>query len=522
MARECDRLSFPSIFRSGVPRSGVLALAGLTALLLGCTVGPDFTPPPAPDTKSYTEDGTPKLALADAKDTQQHFAMGRKISGDWWELFHSQKLNDVLQLALANNLNLVAAKATLAQAGQAARQAGGALYPQVDLAASASRQRVNLLPVGENVKGPITNLFSIGPTVSYALDIFGANKRTVEKQEALAMYQEWQLDGAYLTLTGNAVAQAIAIASARAQIKAVQSIIADDERNLKLVQSELAAGEATQIDVQSAASQLAADRTLLPPLRQQVSVARHALSVLAGRAPGDWSPPDFDIGEFALPQELPVSLPSELVRQRPDILGAEAQLHAASAAVGVAEAAKYPNITLSAGISQNSLSIGNLFNPTGTVFSLGGQLLAPIFHGGALEAQKQGAVEAFNAALATYQQTVLSSFGQVADVMEALAHDAELLEAERRALQSAESSLQLTRTTYSFGNVGVLQVLDAQRLYEQARLGYVRAQIQRYQDTVLLLTAMGGGWWDWKDRTGPASAEAPGSKQLTAGESQRH
>ena len=537
MARGCDRLSLDRTSGDrtsrdrtsgdrtsgpGLVRPRFLLMAGLAGLLLGCTVGPDFAPPPAPETKTYTEDGTPKLALADAKETEQHFAMGRKISGDWWELFHSQRLNDVLQQAIANNYTLASAKATLAQANQAVKQAGGILYPQVDLAAGASRQRIANPQFGIGTPGPITNLYTIGPTVSYNLDIFGGNKRNVEKQEALAVYQEWQLDGAYLTLTGNAVAQAIGIASAREQIKAVQSIIADDERNLKLVQSELAAGEATQIDVQSAASQLAADRTLLPPLRQQLSVARHALSLLTGRAPGDWTPPDFDITEFTLPGELPVVVPSELVHQRPDILGAEAQLHAASAGIGVATAAQYPNLSLTAGIQQEALSPTTLFHPAATIFNIGGQLVAPIFHGGALEAQKQGAIEAYNGALATYQQTVLTGFGQVADVMEALAHDAELLDAERRALVSAESSLQLTRTTYSYGNVGVLQVLDAQRLYEQARLGYIRAQIQRYQDTVLLFTAMGGGWWDWKERSAKASAEAVStSRTITAGESQR-
>jgi NodT family efflux transporter outer membrane factor (OMF) lipoprotein len=226
---------------------------------------------------------------------------------------------------------------------------------------------------------------------------------------------------------------------------------------------------------------------------------------LIGRAPGDWAPPDFDLAEFTLPEELPVSLPSDLVRQRPDILAAEAQLHAASAAVGVATAQLYPNLNLTASFTQDALKPSRLFNPASSVFDVGANLLAPIFHGGALQAQKQAAVDAFDGALANYKETVLTSFGQVADVLQALVHDAELLEAERRALESAEASLRLTRTTYSYGNIGILQVLDAQRLAEQARLGYVRAQAQRYLDTVQLLTAMGGGWWDWPDQTAQAA-----------------
>jgi NodT family efflux transporter outer membrane factor (OMF) lipoprotein len=485
------------------------AACGIAALLTGCMVGPDFFEPKAPDTKGYTEEGIPKTEIAGAQEKEQRFILGKKISGQWWQLFHSRRLDDVLQQAITGNQTLASAVATLAQAREGIAQASGALWPQVDLQAGYNREKVSNAPFGQPGRTAAFNLYSIGPTVSYAVDPFGGNRRRVEQQEATAEFQNYQLDAAYLTLTGNAVTQAINIASARAQIKMVESIIADDERNLQLVRSELAAGEATQIDVQSAASQLAADRTLLPPIRQQLSVAKHALAVLVGRLPGDWSPPNFDLDEFTLPDELPVSLPSELVRQRPDILSAEAQLHAASAAIGVATAQLYPNLNLTAAFTQESISTSTLFNPASSVFNVGAGLLAPIFHGGALTAQKRAAEDAYDGALASYRQTVLTSFGQVADVLDALAHDAELVEAQRRALESAEASLRLTRTTYAFGNVGVLQVLDAQRLAEQARLGYVRAQVQRHTDTVQLFTAMGGGWWDWQLPAGqmqPAAA----------------
>ena len=484
------------------------AAVSLVALLAGCAVGPDFKEPAAPDGKGYTEDGIPNTKVPDGKEQEQRFVLGKKITGDWWQLFHANRLNAVLEQAIAGNQNIIAARATLAQAREVVAQAKGPLYPQVDLSSGVSRQQVSEAALGLPGVTPPFNIYSIGPTVSYSLDPFGGNRRRVEQQEATAVYQAYQLDAAYLTLTGNAVTQALNIASARAQIKAVESIIKDDQENLRLVNSEFQAGEATQIDVEIATSQLEADRTLLPPLRQQVSVARHALSILLGRLPADWVPPDFDLAEFTLPDELPVTLPSDLVRQRPDILASEAQLHAASAAIGVATAQLYPNINLSASFTQEALATSVLFTPASSAWTIGAQLLAPIFHGGALEAQKQAAVDAFDGALATYKETVLTSFGQVADVMEALSHDAELLEAQRRALEAADRNLKLTQTTYQYGNVGVLQVLDAQRLAEQARLGYVRATAQRYLDTVQFLTAMGGGWWDWPGKNPPMEKTA--------------
>jgi NodT family efflux transporter outer membrane factor (OMF) lipoprotein len=339
-----------------LPRARAIAAASVVALLAGCAVGPDFATPPAPETKDYEVGGTPQPTVENAGDAQQHFNMGKKISGNWWQLFHSPQLDGVLQQAIAGNQTLVTAQATVAQAQQGIAQASGALWPQVDIGAGVQRERVNLAAVGiGQSNAPIINLFSIGPTLSYAVDPFGGNRRRVEQQEAVTQFQEYQLDAAYLTLTGGAATQAVQIASARAQIQAVEAIIADDQRNLDLIGSQRRAGEATQLDVQLAESQLAADRTLLPPLRQQVSVARHALAILVGKAPGDWAPPDFDLAEFTLPQDLPVTLPSELVRQRPDILASEAQLHAASAAVGVATSQLYPNLTLNASFTQEAL-----------------------------------------------------------------------------------------------------------------------------------------------------------------------
>ena len=473
----------------------------LLALCCACTVGPNFLRPAAPADPAYTPDTKAEQGAPD-----QHIAMGQKITGDWWTLYRSGPLNAVLEQAIAGNRSLAGAQATLVAAQEAVNQARGGLYPQVDLGAGASRQHINGAQFGlKNLPPgfpPYFNLFRIGPTVSYALDIFGGTRRAIEQTEALAGAQDFALDAAYLTLTGNAVVESLTIASLRMQMATVAGIIADDDTNLRLVQREVSAGVATQLDIETARSQLASDHTLLPPLRQQLNAARHALAVLAGRAPSRFVAPDFDLDQITLPPDLPLSLPSDLVRQRPDILNAEAQLHAASAAVGIATAQLYPSITLTGALSQEAITTDSLFSSAGTVWSIGGSLSAPLFHGGELEAQRRRAKANFDAALDGYEQTVLQAFAQVADVLDALNQDAALLAEEQSALQAAQASLDLNRRAYSLGSIAVLQVLDAQRQLEQARLGYVRARAQRYLDTAQLFLAMGGGWWNWREQSG--------------------
>jgi NodT family efflux transporter outer membrane factor (OMF) lipoprotein len=480
---------------------------GVALVLAGCAVGPDFRRPPAPKVDRYTLGDTPGDLTAEVDGTAQHVRLGQTIAAEWWGLFHSPALDQVLHQAIAGNPTLTAAEATLVQAEQAVRQARASFYPQFDFGASIDRQQngarsgqSNSSPSAGSAKSGAFNLYSLGPTVSYVPDVFGGTRRHVEQQAALAERQDYQLAAAYLTLTGNTVAQAINLASARMQLSAAEGIIADDEQNLDLVRQTLEAGKAAQLDVLTAESQLANDRVLVPPLRQQVSTAHHALSILVGKFPGEWSPPDFDLADFTLPGDLPVSLPSELVHQRPDILAAEAQLHADSAAVGVATAQMYPSLTLSASVSAEALSTSGVFPASSTVWNLAAGLTAPLFHGGALDAQRKGAIAAFQASLATYQATVLQAFGQVADTLRALEHDAELVDAERRALDSSTATLELQRFSYAAGKSNLLQLLDAERLSQQSRLGYARARAQRYQDTTLLLVAMGGGWWDASDR----------------------
>ncbi len=487
-------------FRARTDHVVATAVAGL--LVAGCAVGPNFQRPPAPTVERYTAGDVPSELAAETDASVQHLTVAQTVAAAWWRLFHSPALDDVLEQAVAESPTLAAAEATLRQAQQALREARAAFFPQIDFGASIERQQTGTRAIQSEtgspsvrVTTPTTNIYSLGPTVSYVPDVFGATRRAVEQQAALAEKQRYQVAAAYLTLTGNAVTQAINLASARMQLAAAESIIADDEHNLNLVRQTLEAGKAAQVDVLTAESQLANDRTLVPPLRQQISVARHALAVLVGRFPGEWSPPDFDLAELVLPGDLPVSLPSELVHQRPDILAAEAQLHADSAAVGVATAAMFPTITLSASFTAEAATTSAVFPGASSAWTLAAGLAQPVFHGGALDARRRQAIAAFESSLATYRATVLQGFGQVADTLRALEHDAELVEAERQVLDTSSATLELQRASYQLGKATLLQLLDAERVAQQARLGYARARAQRYQDTTSLLVAMGGGWW---------------------------
>ncbi len=474
----------------------ILAL-GLAVSLSACGLLPKFTPPPAPTDSGYSAAGLPALSPVDGAGTEQHFVLGSQIAGEWWKLFGSSPLDEILDQAVAGNRSLAAADASLAQAHEAVAVAASGYYPRVDFGASAQRQRNNFKAFGLTGFPPKEfNAYSLGPTASYSFNLGGLVPKQVEQAQALEAAQNYQLQAAYLTLTGSAVTEAITIASIRAQLKAVEDMLSDDADNLRLVRDELNAGAATDMDVETANSQLASDRTLLAPLRQQLSVAQHALTVLVGKTPASWTPPDFDLDRLTLPADVPVSLPSALVHQRPDILVAEAQLHAASAEVGVATAQLYPNITLSADLMQQFLRPEAIFDPASNIWGIGASLAQPLFHGGALQAQKRGAQDAYQAALADYQQTVLASFAQVADLLDALSHDAELLASEQNAYQSASTALRLSRTSYALGNSTLLQVLDAQRILQQARIGLARAEAQRYLDTAQLFVAMGGSVWD--------------------------
>jgi NodT family efflux transporter outer membrane factor (OMF) lipoprotein len=471
----------------------------------GCVVGPNFERPVGPAVTSY--DAAPvSLPALGGPDPVQRFIDDGAIARQWWELFRSPALNEVLVLAIKGSPTLASARATLAQAEEVVVAARGAYYPQVDLAATGNYQYNRSLnresPVSNSVAASgknslVTSMFDIGPLITYTPDLFGLNRRLVEEDVALAENQRYQLAAAYLTLTADSVTQAVTISSTVAQIDAVNDIIAVDEHNLDLVRIAFAAGSVARTDVLSAESQLANDRTLLPPLGQQLSVAQHALSVLVGKTPAEWSPPPFDLEMLTLPGELPVTVPSQLVHERPDILSAEAQLHAVSAAIGVATAQLYPSVTLSPSWTLQTATIEGRFAGPDIAAEMAGAIAAPIFHGGTLKALQRAAVDAYEGELNVYRQTVLQAFGQVADVLRALQHDTELLGAESTAATASKASLDLSQAAYAAGRGSLVQVLDAQRLYAQALQGYAHAKGQRYLDSVLLFEAMGGDSKAW-------------------------
>ena len=452
-------------------------VGALAAALAGCVAGPNFVAPPAPTASSYTADTTIDATLPEPDR--------------WWALLNSPQLDSAIREALAANRSLDGARATLAEAQAVSAASEAGRYPQVDLDAGVGRQKYGAAFLGPEHLPPFT-YFSIGPAVTYAFDFAGGVRRTIEQQRAMTDYQRHELDAAALSVSGNVAMQAVAAATARAQLDNLEALLADDRSDLKLVQDSFTDGAATRVDVLNAQSQLANDQTLLPPLRRDLSMASHALALLAGSTPAQWTAPDFKLDEFELPAHLPLTLPSELVHRRPDILAAEAQLHAATAAVGVASANLYPQVSLTATASLQANTLRTLFDASSAAGGLAGSLTQPLFDHGALRARQQAAVDAMQVSLASYEQVVLSSFAQVADALEDLEHDRELLASEQGAVAIAAENLALTRESYSAGNSGVLQVLEAQRQNQQARIGLVHAQSQRLQDTVQLLLALGG------------------------------
>ena len=462
-----------------IARTVTLASA-MAALLSACMVGPNFERPVAPASQHYDTQAEQKLGGPNTAAGAPHLELGKQVVGDWWSTLGSAKLNEVMHKAIIGNLDLEAADATIAQANEAVAATAGGLSPQVGLGVQGGRQRAS------NGAGVATsNFYSVGPQVSFDFDLFGGTKRLVEERTALAELERHRFDAAYLTVTGDVASEAILFASARAQIDAVQVLITDDQKNLALVQKAHQYGSTTQVDIALATTQLAQDETLLPPLAQQRDVARHALSILVGKGPADWVAPDFDLSDFALPEHVPVSLPSEVARERPDILEAEAQLHASSAAIGVATADMYPHLTLSASLTQAGPGMG-------TLWGLAAGLTGPIFDGGTRKANRRGSIDGYKASFAGYQQTVIKSLGQMADVLQAINHDAEEYAAQEHALSAAESSLRLNRQGYQVGEIGVLQVLDAERGYERALIGQIQAKTARHLDTVQLSIALGG------------------------------
>ncbi len=457
-------------------------------LLSGCTVGPDFVRPQAPAADHYNHGGD------SLSEKTQHFEEGVKPVANWWKLFGSEKLDAVVATGIAGNPGLQAAQASLMQSRDNLMAGYGIFYPQASFGGNAARHKFSPAEFGSSAPSPIFNLITLSASVSYALDIFGGERRTIENlQSQVDMERAFEL-GTYLALSGNLVNTAITVAAYREELRDTEKLVELQKAQVEIAEKQAQAGTVSYETVLSYRNQLASIEALLPPLRQRIDQAKHLLATLGGHAPSEYEVPEIAFSEISLPREIPLSLPSDLVRQRPDILAAEAALHAASANIGVATAALFPSFTLNAAYGQNATSMNGLFASKGSFWNLGTNIAAPVFDGGTLRAMRQASIDAYKQNLSLYRQTVLSALAQVADTIRALEHDAQTVKAESLALTSSEASLHLARANYSAGTVNYLQVLTADIQYRQARIGVLQARTQRLQDTTALFVSLGGGW----------------------------
>jgi NodT family efflux transporter outer membrane factor (OMF) lipoprotein len=474
------------------------AVAVATAMLLvGCAVGPDFHRPAAPSEAGYTpEPLSSETTSADVHGgAAQRFEPNRDIEGQWWALFHSPALNALIEQAFAANPSLEATQAALRQASENVAAQEGSYYPAVTGNLSASRQKISGASIGIPGLTSIFNVNTASVSVSYLLDVFGGTRRQVESLAAQAEFQRFQLEAAYLTLASNVVVAVVQEASLRAQIAATQDIVDIESQQLDVLQHQFELGGASRAAVLAQAATLAQTRATLPPLAKQLAQTRNLIANLTGRfpnAPGE----EFELSTLDLPQDLPISLPSELVEQRPDIRSAEALLHSASAQVGVATANLLPQITLTG--QYGATSTGNPLSGI-SIWSIGAGLAQPLFRGGELIHARRAAVAAYDEAAAQYRSTVLAAFQNVADALRALQSDADAVNAQVAAEHAAADSLDITRRQFQLGAINYLSLLNAEQTYQQSHIALVQAQANRYADTAALFQALGGGWWNRRD-----------------------
>jgi NodT family efflux transporter outer membrane factor (OMF) lipoprotein len=471
-------------------------------VLAACAVGPDFKPPPAPAVSGYTPD-TPPAATATAADgpvgAAQAFVMGRDIPGEWWAVFHSKEIDALVAEALRANPSLQAAQAALWQAKENLYASAGTLLPSADANATTTRQQFSPAEFGLAGAPEIFNLYQATVNVSYTPDVFGGLRRQIEANAALAEYQRFELEATYLTLTSNVVTASIQEASLRGQIEATQDIIKAESDQLAVVRNQFEAGAATRADVLQQESEVATTEATLPPLQKQLEQQRHVVLALIGHFPNEARGDHLTLASLRLPTRLPVSLPSQLVEQRPDVRAAQAQLHQASARIGVAIANRLPQLSLTAQYGSLALTPAALFTPAAAIWSLGAAGTQPLFHGFTLLHQERAARAAYEMADAQYRNTVLTAFQNVADALRALQLDAATLRAQQRAVRAASDTFDLTRGQYRLGAITYTVLLNAERSYQQTRLALVQAQAARYADTAALFQALGGGWWNRAD-----------------------
>ncbi len=493
-------------FNSGL--SVLLFTAALALLLGGCAVGPNFKRPAAPEAGDYTASPLrPTIATTNVVGGEaQRFVKGNDIAGDWWTLFHSKPLNELIEHALTNNPDLKAAQAALMAARENVLAQRGAYFPNVSAGFSATRQKQStaLAPAPNFPVVPNEfqyNLFTPEVSVAYSPDVFGSNRRSMESLRAQEQGVRFQMIATYTTLTANVVVTAIQEGSVQMQIDATRQLIDLGSNMVQILQYQFTKGYASRLDLMAQESQLAQMTATLPPLLKQAAQLRDQLAVLAGRFPNQAPADKFELSSLQLPEELPVSLPSQLVAQRPDVRQAEANLHAASAQIGIAIANRLPNITLTANAGSTALAIDQVFTSGTGFWGLGAAAMAPIFQGGTLLHQERAAKAACLQAAEQYRSTVLTAFQNVADTLAALEQDGEALKAAATAAADAQITLDLSQRQWHDGYISYLALLSAEQSYHQAKIALVQAQANRFADTAALFQALGGGWWQRADLT---------------------
>ncbi len=491
------------------PLSATSVWAITAFFLAGCAVGPDFVPPVSPDVNAYDSAPLQDKTADDAQDLH----MGQDIPSQWWELFHSRDLNALVAQALKDNPDLASAEAALRVAEDNLSAGGAALFPVADGAFSSSRQRAPKVSTGTN--STVYTLHNASVGVSYTLDLWGGTRRSIEQLQAAADQARFQKEAAYLALTANVVTTAIQEASLRDQIKAMRAIIADQEKILQILKARFEAGAVDKAAVLQQQSAVAAAKTQLPPLEHQRVASRHALQALIGQLPTGVPPAGLELSDLKLPAKIPLSLPSRLVEQRPDVRMAQENMHAASAAIGVAVAQRLPNIILSADIGTMARVFSQLFSPGGGFWSFGASASEILFDAGALADKEQAARDAFDAAAAQYRKAVLSAFQNVADTLHALQSDAESLNAKADAERASSATLDLMRRKLEAGAISSADLLNAEQADLQNKVALIQARAQRYADTAALFTALGGGWWN-RDKESPANTAPPSPESQEA------
>jgi len=486
-----------TVFNHGrLSRAATRLTVLLTPLFVaGCMVGPDFKQPPAPPVDRYAASAS--ATTANAGGDAQRFVTDMQLPAQWWTLFHSPALNQLITQSLASSPGMQSARAALRQAQENVAAQKGSYYPSVDAGINTTRQRnpsTLSSPLESNAN--YYTLTTAQVSVSYMPDIFGGNRRAVESLQAQADVQRFQLEATYLTLTSNVALAAILEAGLRAQIAATHDIIDSQTKILATVQREFALGQLAASDVAAQVALLAQAQATLPPLEKQLAQQRDALAALLGTYSSDDIAVHFNLADLTLPHDLPLSIPSQLVRQRPDVRAAEAQWHAANAQVGVAIANRFPKLTLSAGAGSSPTRFNDLFKDATNFWSLGAGVTQPIFEGGSLLHQERAAKAANEQAEAQYRSTVAAAFQNVSDTLFAIRFDADALAAAQTSADAAAKSLAIAQRQLALGDIPEVVLLNAQQTAQQAQIAVASAQAGRYADTVALFQALGGGWWN--------------------------